>query len=173
MSSPKCPWALALALVLVLPWAYGTNSGSTGCAEIWALNDRPVYSIALNPFLSQNVSDEKRERQTPGLRVLNRPMVHSFPEYLNLSPYDLENGTPETSVECIKSTEEQVPPLCLVSQRTHIPVQHHINEKKIPRNLHFAGCIPVIVCILPLTLVRNNVLEDEHGGASSQGTSDS
>jgi hypothetical protein len=84
-------------------------------AEIWALSDRPVCSIAFNPFLSQNMSDEKRERQTPSLRVLNRPMVHSFPEFLNLLPYDPGNGAPETFVECIKSTEEQVPPLCLVS----------------------------------------------------------
>jgi hypothetical protein len=97
-------------------------------AKIWALSDRPVYSIAFNPFLSQNVSDEKRERQTPSLRVLSRPMVHSFLEFLNLSPYDLGNGAPETSVERIKSIEEQVLPLCLVSQRTHVLVQHHINE---------------------------------------------
>jgi hypothetical protein len=97
-------------------------------AEIWALSDQPVCSIALNPFLSQNVSDEKRERQTPGVRVLSRLMVHSFPEFLNLSPYDLGNGALETSVERIKSTEEQIPPLCLVSQRTQVPLQHHINE---------------------------------------------
>jgi hypothetical protein len=122
-------------------------------AEIWALSDWPVYSVAFNPFLSQNVSDEKRERQTPGLRVLSCPMVHSFPKFLNMSPYDLGNGARETSVEHIKGTEEQVPPLCLVSQRTHVPVQHHINEKKILRNLCFVGCIPVTVCILPLTHV--------------------
>jgi hypothetical protein len=91
-------------------------------AEIWALSDRPISTIAFNPFLSQNTSDEKRERQTPGLRVLSRLMVHSFLEFLNMSPYDLGNGALETSVECIKSTEEQVPPLCLVSQRTHVPV---------------------------------------------------
>jgi hypothetical protein len=97
-------------------------------AEIWALNDRPVCSGSFNPFLSQNVSDEKRERQTPGLHVLSCPMVHSFPKFLNLSPYDIGNGAPEASMERIKSTEEQVPPLCLVSQRTHVPVQHHINE---------------------------------------------
>jgi hypothetical protein len=97
-------------------------------AEIWALSDRPVCSTAFNPFLSQNVSDEKKERQTPGVRVLSRPMVHSFPEFMNLSPYDLENGAPETSVERVEGTEEQVSPLCLVSQRTHIPVQHHVNE---------------------------------------------
>jgi hypothetical protein len=97
-------------------------------AEIWALSDRPICSIAFNPFLSQNVSDEKRERQTPSLCVLSCPMVHYFLEFLNQSPYDLRNGAPETSMERIKGTEEQVPPLCLVSQRTHVPVQHHINE---------------------------------------------
>jgi hypothetical protein len=84
-------------------------------AKIWALSDQPVCRTTFNPFLSQNVSDEKRERQTPGLRVLSPPMVHSFPEFLNLSPYDLGDGAPETSMERIESTEEQVPPLCLVS----------------------------------------------------------
>jgi hypothetical protein len=44
-------------------------------AKIWALNDQPVCGVAFNPFLSQNVSDEKRERQTPGLRVLSRLSV--------------------------------------------------------------------------------------------------
>jgi hypothetical protein len=84
-------------------------------AEVWALSDWPIYSVAFNPFLSQNVSDKKRERQTPGLRVLSCLMVHSFPEFLTLSPYDLRNGAPETSMECIEGTEEQVPPLCLMS----------------------------------------------------------
>jgi hypothetical protein len=68
-------------------------------------------------------------------------------------------------VERIKCTEEHVLPLCLVSQRTHVPVQHHINEQNIPRNLHFTGCISVLVCILPLTHVENNDLECEHRGA--------
>jgi hypothetical protein len=67
-------------------------------AEIWALSDWPVGRTAFNPFLSQNVSDEKKERQTPGLRVLSPLMVHSFTEFLNL-PSDLGNGAPETSVE--------------------------------------------------------------------------
>jgi hypothetical protein len=142
-------------------------------AEIWALSDRPICSVAFNPFLSQNVSDEKRERQTLGLRVLSYSMVHSFPEFLNLLPYDLGNGAPKTSVERIKGTEEQVLPLCLVSQRTHVPVQHHINEKKIPRNLRFAGCISVTVCILPLTHVETMSSRVSMGGHSSQGTSDS
>jgi hypothetical protein len=42
-------------------------------AEIWALSDRLVSRTTFNPFLSQNVSDEKRERQIPGLRVLSPP----------------------------------------------------------------------------------------------------
>jgi hypothetical protein len=96
--------------------------------KIWALSDQPICRIAFNPFLSQNVSDEKREMQTPGLRMLSRSMVHSFIEFLNLSSYDLGNGAPETSVDRVEGTEEQVPPLCLVSQRTHIPIQHHINK---------------------------------------------
>jgi hypothetical protein len=69
--------------------------------EIWALSDRPICSVAFNPFLSQNVSDEKRERQTPGLCVLSRPMVHSFPKFMNPSPYDLGDGALETYVERI------------------------------------------------------------------------
>jgi hypothetical protein len=143
----------------------GTTLVPLDAAEIWALSDRPVNSIAFDPFLSQNVSDEKKERQTPCPRVLSCPIVHSFPEFLNLSPYDLGNGAPETSVERIKSTEEHVPSLCLVSQRTHIPIQHHIYEQKIPRNLRSAGCISMLVCILPLTHVRDDVLKGEHGGA--------
>jgi hypothetical protein len=70
-------------------------------AKIWALSDWPICRIAFNPFLSQNVSDEKRKRQTPGLRVLSPLMVHSFLEFLNLLPYDLGNGAPETSMERI------------------------------------------------------------------------
>ena len=97
-------------------------------AEVWALSDRPFRWCAFDPFLSQNVSDEKRERQTPSLRVLSPPMVNSIPEFLNLPPYDIGNGAPETSMERIKSVEEQVPPLCLVSQRTHVSIQHHINK---------------------------------------------
>jgi hypothetical protein len=58
-------------------------------AEVWALSDRPVCRTTFNPFLSQNVSDEKRKRQTPGLHVLNPPMVHSFTKFLNLAPFDL------------------------------------------------------------------------------------
>jgi hypothetical protein len=107
----------------------------------------------------------RKGKGTPGLRVLSRPMVHSFPEFLNLMPNDLGNGALKTSVEHIEGIEEQVPPPCLVSQRTHIPIQHHINEKKISRNLRFAGCILVVVYILPLTHVKNNVLKGENGGA--------
>jgi hypothetical protein len=77
----------------------GQTLGPLDAAEIWALSDRPVCRTAFNPFLSQNVSDEKKERQTPGLRVLGPPMVHSFTKFLNLLPNDLRNGAPETSVE--------------------------------------------------------------------------
>jgi hypothetical protein len=75
-------------------------------AKVWALSDRHVSRIAFNPFLPQNMSGEKRERQAPGLRVLHSPMVHSIPEFLNLPPYDLGNGAPETPMERIQSTEE-------------------------------------------------------------------
>jgi hypothetical protein len=122
-------------------------------AKAWAFSDQPVLWCAFDPFLSQYVSDEKRERQTPSLRVLSRPMVHSFPEFLNLTSNDLGNGVLEPSVERIESIEEHVPPLCLVSQRTHVPIEHHINKKKISRNLRFASCVPAIVYILPLTHV--------------------
>jgi hypothetical protein len=95
-------------------------------AKVWALNDGPVSRFAFNPFFPQNVSDKKRERQTPGLRVLCSPVVHSIPEFLNLPPYDLGDGSPETAMERIQCTEEQIPPLCLVPQRTHVPIKHHV-----------------------------------------------
>jgi hypothetical protein len=56
-----------------------------------------------------------------------------------------------------------------VSQRTHISVQHHVNKEKIPKNLCLAGCIPAIIGILPLTHIKNDVLEYEHGGALKPG----
>jgi hypothetical protein len=143
----------------------GTTLVPLDAAEVWALNDWPICSIAFNPFLSQNMSDEKRERQTPSPRVLSHSMVHAFLEFVNLSPYDLENGAPKASVECIEGTKENVPPLCLVPQRTHVPIKHHVNEPKIPRNLRFASYVPMLVCILPLTHVGDDVLEGEHGGA--------
>jgi hypothetical protein len=143
----------------------GTTLVPLDAAEVWALSDRPVCSIAFNPLLSQYVSDEKRERQTPSPRVLSHSMVHSFPEFANLSPYDLGNGAPKASMERIEGTEENVLPLCLVPQRTYVPIKHHANEPKIPRNLRFAGCIPILVCLLPLTHVGDDVLEGEHGGA--------
>jgi hypothetical protein len=115
-------------------WLWG-SSGHVGQtlapldgAKVWALSDQPVSRIAFNPFLSQNMSDKKRERQAPGLCVVCSPVMHSIPEFLNLPPYNLGNGAPETSMECIPSTEEQIPPLCLVPQRTHVPIQHHVNE---------------------------------------------
>jgi hypothetical protein len=80
-----------------------------------ALSDWPVRCSAFDPFLSENMSDEKRERQSPGLRVLRYSMVHSFPKFMNLSPYDLGNGVPETFVERVEGTKKHVPPLCLVS----------------------------------------------------------
>jgi hypothetical protein len=97
-------------------------------AKVWALSDRPVSRIASNPFLPQNMSDKKRERQAPGLRVFCSPVVHSIPKLLNLPPYDLGNGALETSMERIQSAEEQIPPLCLVPQRTHVPIKHHVYE---------------------------------------------
>jgi hypothetical protein len=60
-------------------------------------------------------------------------------------------------------------PLCLVSQRTHISVQHYVNKEKISRNLRLASCIPTIIGILPLTHIENDVLECEHGGALKPG----
>jgi hypothetical protein len=93
----------------------GTTLVPLDSPEVWALSDRPVRHIALNPLLSKNVSDEKRERQTPGLRVLRYSMVHSFPNFVNLSPYDLGNGAPKTFMERVEGTEKHVPPLCLVS----------------------------------------------------------
>jgi hypothetical protein len=58
----------------------GTTLVPLDAAKVWALSDWPVHSIAFNPLLSQYMSDEKRERQTPSLRVLGHSMVHSFPE---------------------------------------------------------------------------------------------
>jgi hypothetical protein len=45
------------------------------------------------------VCDEKGERQSPRLRVLRPPMVYSLTEFLDLTPDNLRNGTPESSVE--------------------------------------------------------------------------
>jgi hypothetical protein len=100
----------------------GQTLAPLDAAKVWALSDRPVHWCAFDPFLSQNVSDEKRERQSPGLYVLSPPMMHCFTEFLNLSPNDLWYGALETSVERVEGTEEQILPLCLVSQRTHVPI---------------------------------------------------
>jgi hypothetical protein len=140
---------------------------------VWALNDRPIRCIAFDPLLFKNMSDEKWERQTLGLCVLRYSMVHSFPKFLNLSPYDLGNGALETFVERVEGTEKHVPPLCLVSQRTHVPIKYHVNEPQIWRNLHLACCVPVLIYILPLTHVGDDVLNGEHGGQSIQGMSNS
>jgi hypothetical protein len=142
----SCSAALSgSAAISGMSMGFGTGAGSgCGCGAALGMWDRlwrhwmgpkyglsvigPSSRIAFNPFLSQNMSDEKRERQAPGLRVLCSPVVHSIPEFLNLPPYNLGNGAPETSMERIQSTEEQIPPLCLVPQRTHVPIQHHVNE---------------------------------------------
>ena len=79
----------------------GTTLVPLDSAEVWALSDWPVRRIAFNPLLSKNVSDEKRERQTPSFRVFSYSMVHSFPEFVNLPPYDLGNSAPKISVERI------------------------------------------------------------------------
>jgi hypothetical protein len=55
--------------------------------------------------------------------------------------------------------------LCVLCPKGHVPIKHYVNEPKILRNLRFAGCIPVLVCILPLTHVEDDILEGEHGGA--------
>jgi hypothetical protein len=68
-------------------------------AKVWALSDRPVRWSASNPHLSQNVRGEKGERQSPRLCVLSPPMVYSLTEFLDLTPDNLRNGTPESSVE--------------------------------------------------------------------------
>jgi hypothetical protein len=143
----------------------GTTLVPLDLPEVWALSDRPIRHIAFNLLLSRNVSDHKRERQTPGLRVLRYSMVRSFPKFVNLSPYDLGNEAPETSVERVEGTEKHVPPLCLVSQRTHVPVKHNVYKPQIWRNLRLTCCVPVFICILPLTHVGDNVLDGEHGGA--------
>jgi hypothetical protein len=79
----------------------GTTLVPLDVTKVWALSDWPVHRVAFNPLLSKYVSDEKRERQTPSPRVLSYSMVHSFPEFVNLPPYDLGNGAPKASVECI------------------------------------------------------------------------
>ena len=77
----------------------GTTLVPLDSAELWALSDWPVRRIAFNPLLSKNVSDEKRERQTPRFGVFSYSMVHSFLEFVNLPPYDLGNGAPKASME--------------------------------------------------------------------------
>jgi hypothetical protein len=143
----------------------GTTLVPLDSPEVWALGDWPVRCSAFDPFLSQNVSDEKKERQSLGLRVLLYLVVHSFPKFVNLSPYDLGKGAPKTSMERVEGTEKHVPPLCLVSQRTHVPVKHHANEPQIRRNLCLACCVLVLIYILPLTHVGDDVLDGEHGRA--------
>jgi hypothetical protein len=52
---------------------------------------------------------------------------------------------------------------------THISIQHHVNKEKISRNLRLASCILAVIGTLPLTHIRNGVLECEHGGALKPG----
>jgi hypothetical protein len=65
-------------------------------------------------------------------------------------------------MERVEGTEKHVPPLCLVSQRTHVPVKHHVNEPHIRRNLRLACYVSVLICILSLTHVGDDVLNGEH-----------
>jgi hypothetical protein len=96
---------VAIVVVLALVWLW-CGSGHVGQtlvpldgAKVWALSDRPVHWCASNPYLPQNVRDEKGERQSPCLRVLRPSMVYSLTEFLDLTPDNLRNGTPESSVE--------------------------------------------------------------------------
>jgi hypothetical protein len=66
---------------------------------VWALSNRPVRGCAFDPHLSQNVCDEKGERQSPRLRVLRSSMMDSLTEFMDLTPDNLQNRTPESSVE--------------------------------------------------------------------------
>jgi hypothetical protein len=94
----------------------GTGSGyGCGCGASLGMWDKlwrhwigPKYGLSVIgpsiespfiPFLPQNMNDEKRERQAPGLCVLCSPVVHSITEFLDLTPDNLKNGTPESSVE--------------------------------------------------------------------------
>jgi hypothetical protein len=44
-------------------------------------------------------------------------------------------------------------------------LQHDLHKPELGRYLCLAGCILVLVCILPLTHVGDDVLYSEHGGA--------
>jgi hypothetical protein len=145
----------------------GTTLVPLDSIEAWVLSDWPVSCIAFNSLFSKHVSDEKGKMQTPSFCGLSYSVVHSFPEFVNLPPYDLGNGAPKALVERVQSTEEQVLSLGFVSQGTHIILKHNVNEPKLRRNLRLAGGIMVSVCILPLTHVENNILDSEHGGANS------
>jgi hypothetical protein len=68
-------------------------------AKVWALSDRPVRWCASDPYLPQNVRDEKGKRQSPRLCMLRPPMVYSLTEFLDLTLDNLRNGTPESSIE--------------------------------------------------------------------------
>jgi hypothetical protein len=140
----SCSAALSQAQAAISGMSMGSGSGSGSGAlgmwdKLWFHWMRPKYGLsvigpvhwcAFNPFLSQNVSDEKRERQTPGLRVLSRPMVHSFPEFLNLTPNDLGNGAPETSVERIWRALRNKSRLCVLCPKGHTFLYSTISMKR-------------------------------------------
>jgi hypothetical protein len=68
-------------------------------AEVWMLNDWPISRIAFNTLLSEYVSDEKWEWQSPCSCRLSHSVVHSLLEFIYLSPNDLGNGAAKASVE--------------------------------------------------------------------------
>jgi hypothetical protein len=70
-------------------------------AKAWMLNEWPISRIAFNALLSEYVSDEKWEWQSPCSCRLSHSAVHSLPEFIYLSPNDLRNGAPKVSVERI------------------------------------------------------------------------
>ena len=72
----------------------GTTLVPLDLAEVWALSDWLVRRIAFNPLLSKNVSDEKRERQTPASGGVRSSLVHSLPKLMHLPPNDIRNETP-------------------------------------------------------------------------------
>jgi hypothetical protein len=86
---------------------------------------------------------------------------------MNLPPDDIRNGAPIALVERIQGTKEQVSSLRLVSQGTHVLLQHDVHKPELWRHLCLAGGILVPVCKLPLTHVGDNVFCGDHGGADN------
>ena len=79
--------------------------------------------------------------------------MHPLPKLMNLPPDDIENGAPIALVERIQGTKKQIPFLHLMSQGTHVPLQHDVHKPKLWRHFFLAGGIVVHVYILPLTHV--------------------